>query len=409
MSFDTDIIVIGAGPAGAAAAALLVDRGRAVEVVERTHFPRFSIGESLLPQSMAILQEAGLLGAVDAAGFQFKDGAAFQRGGEYTSIYFPDMSATGPATTFQVARAEFDQILADGAAAKGARITYGEEVTAFESDAHGARVTCRDEKGAVRTIRARFCLDASGFGRVLSRLLGIEAPSVFPPRRAYFCHVRDNITDPGFDRNKILISIHPEDDQIWYWLIPLADGLSSIGVVGPVSTLEAAGADDHARLWALVAQSGRMADLLARSEQVRPSATIAGYACSVTSLVGPSYALLGNAGEFLDPVFSSGVTIALKSASLAAGLVDRALDGEEVDWKTDFEAELYRGINTFKTCVGAWYDVSLQRIIMNKPGVANRVTSHLISVLAGYAWDKDNPLVQQPRRYLDAMDQLCAA
>jgi hypothetical protein len=85
------------------------------------------------------------------------------------------------------------------------------------------------------------------------------------------------------------------------------------------------------------------------------------------------------------------------------------LDGEDVDWKADFEAELYRGVNTFKTCVGAWYDVSLQRIIMNKPGVANRVTSHLISVLAGYAWDIGNPLVQQPRRYLDALDQLCSA
>jgi flavin-dependent dehydrogenase len=129
----------------------------------------------------------------------------------------------------------------------------------------------------------------------------------------------------------------------------------------------------------------------------------------VKSLVGPSYALLGNAGEFLDPVFSSGVTIALKSASLAAPLVDRVLDGETVDWKAEFETELYRGVDTFKTCVGAWYDESLQRIILNQPNVSNAVTSHLISVLAGYAWDGANPLVQQPRRYLDAVDKLCAA
>ena len=228
MKPDLDVVIIGAGPAGAAAAAMLARKGRSVEVIERTHFPRFSIGESLLPQSMEILEEAGLLPRVLEGGFQFKDGAAFRRGDEATDIYFPDKSTSGWGTTFQVKRQDFDQLLAQGAAEMGAKIVFGETVTAFECDDDGVRVTCCDEAGAERVISAKFCLDASGFGRVLSRLLAIETPSSFPPRRSLFCHVRDNISDASFDRNKILISVHPENSQIWLWLIPLAGGLASI-------------------------------------------------------------------------------------------------------------------------------------------------------------------------------------
>ena len=150
-----------------------------------------------------------------------------------------------------------------------------------------------------------------------------------------------------------------------------------------------------------------MADLLAKAEQDRPVQTIIGYACNVKCLFGPGYALLGNAGEFLDPVFSSGVTIALKSASLSTALVDRMLDGETVDWQKDFVDEIYVGINVFKACVGFWYDESLQRIIFGRPEKMNDITAMLISVLAGYAWDKTNRLVQEPHRFLSLMDQLC--
>lgn len=406
---ETDVVIIGAGPAGSLAAALLANRGYSVEVIERQIFPRFSIGESLLPQSMQFLEEAGLLDEVEAQGFQFKDGAAFQLGDQATSFYFPDKSTPGPGTTFQVKRDIFDNTLAAGAAGKGACVTFGEEVVAFSSDNDGAEVTVRDELGATRRIKARFALDASGFGRVLSRLLDLETPSDFPPRRSLFCHVKDHISDPSFDRNKILISVNPHQPEIWYWLIPLADGLSSIGSVGPAALLEAAGETDHYRLWALIGEAGYMASLLQNAEQARPVATISGYACSVKSLIGPNYALLGNAAEFLDPVFSSGVTIALKSASLAADLVDRTFKGERVDWEKDFVAELYVGIETFRACVEAWYSGSLQRIIFNRPKATSEVSRSLTSVLAGYAWDRQNALVKEPRRYLQLVDSILCA
>jgi hypothetical protein len=409
MTLETcDVAIIGAGPSGAVAAGKLVGHGWDVRVVERQRFPRFSIGESLLPQSMRYLEEAGLLDRVIARGFQHKDGAAFAWNGRYTDIYFPEKWTEGWGTTFQVRRDEFDQILIEGAAAAGARVSFGDTVTSFAGDAAGASLAVRGEDGGERRIEARFVLDASGFGRVLPRLLVLDRPSDFPVRRALFRHVRDRIADDRFDRNKILISIHPDMPEIWYWLIPLADGLSSIGVVGPDAELLAAGADDETRLDSLVGQSGLMAELLVRAETVRPAGTLAGYACTVTRMHGPGFALLGNAGEFLDPVFSSGVTIAVKSAAMAADLLDRQLRGGAVDWEREFAVELKVGVDTFRACVEGWYEGGLQRIIFGRPARQNTVARQLTSVLAGYAWDRTNPMVRQPRRYLRSVEQLCA-
>ena len=406
MRQNTDVVVIGAGPSGSVAAAYLSARGYQVDVVERARFPRFSIGESLLPQSMALLEEAGLLEHVIGGQFQYKDGAVFRRGDEEQSLDFHDKSTAGWNTTFQVKRDLFDQILADGAAAKGARVTFGDEVTRVVNGEDGITLHVRNDDGDERELHAKFVLDGSGFGRVLARLMALDKPSDFPVRKAVFCHVRDHIDDPTFDRNKILISVHPAKHEIWYWLIPLANGLSSIGVVGPQAELEAAGPDHQSQLFNLVSQSGRMHAVLARAEQVRPAATLVGYACNVDRLSGRNYALLGNAAEFLDPVFSSGVTIALKSAILAGRALDRQLKGEAVDWDADFEIPLKLGVNAFRAYVEAWYDGSLQEIIFAQPKRATDVKRKIISVLAGYAWDTSNPFVVDPKRHLALVRQL---
>jgi flavin-dependent dehydrogenase len=409
MTNSVDVAVIGAGPSGTVAAAYLAARGYSVEVVERVHFPRFSIGESLLPQSMAFLEQAGLLDCVVAAGFQHKNGAVFRRGHEEVSLDFRDKTTAGWGTTFQVRRDLFDQTLAQAAAKKGARITFGEEVTRFTPGEDGVTMLVRNESGTTREIAARFALDASGFGRVLARLLALDGPADFPVRKAVFCHVRDHIADETFDRDKILISVHPKNSSIWYWLIPLADGLSSIGAVGPEADLAAAGGDSQAQLFNLIASAERMKGLLARAEQIRPAGTISGYACSVERLSGPGFAMLGNAAEFLDPVFSSGVTIALKSAILAGLLLDRKFHGETVDWMTEFEQPLKIGIETFRAYVEGWYDASFQNVIFAQPKHPTDITRKIVSVLAGYAWDTDNPFVRDPKRYLAAVRELVAA
>ena len=403
-----DVAIIGAGPAGAIASSLLANKGWNVRVLERQHFPRFSIGESLLPQCVEFIQEAGLWDVIDKRGFQFKDGAAFSRSQHYADIYFPEKSSEGWGTALQVKRDEFDKILIDGAQAKGVNVTFGDTVTAFDNDEAGARLSVTNEAGEERTVTAKFVLDASGFGRVLPRLLDLEAPTGMVKRRSCFRHVRDNITDEKFDRKKILISVHPDDEKIWYWLIPLADGLSSIGAVGADETMQTYGDTAEERLDALVGQSGWMSDVLKNAEPYRPANEIVGYSANVKSLYGANFALLGNAAEFLDPVFSSGVTIAMKSASLAASALDRHLKGEQVDWQSDYADQLQYGVDAFRACVNAWYEGSLQRIIFYKDRGEGDVVRHVTAILAGYAWDKNNPIVRNPVKYIDVVDRLIA-
>lgn len=403
-----DVAIIGAGPSGAVSAALLAEKGWSVRVFERQHFPRFSIGESMLCQTMQLLEDAGLYDDIAQAGFQYKDGAAFAWGDRYTDIYFPNKSAPGRDTTFQVRREKFDEVLIGAAQKRGAKVTFGDSVIAFRSDEHGAVLTVREENGAEKEIRARFCLDGSGFGRILPRLLNLELASTFDKRRSVFRHVHDHADNSTFDRNKILVTINPDEPQIWYWMIPLADGLTSIGVVGPDADIERAGANAEERLDTLLPRAALMSRVLANATSARPAGEIVGFSANVKSLTGPSYALLGNAAEFLDPVFSSGVTIALKSAVLAAGLVDRQLKGETVDWRRDFAEELKIGVEAFRACVAAWYEGSLQRIIFDRPQEDTMVTAYITSILAGYAWDKSNPFVREPVRSLRLIDELCA-
>jgi flavin-dependent dehydrogenase len=282
-------------------------------------------------------------------------------------------------------------------------------------------LTVQDESGTVREVTARFVLDASGFGRVLARLLDLETPVAVPPRMAMFRHVRDHIPPQAYDRNKILISINPQAPSVWYWMIPLADGLCSIGVVGETTLLQndtLIGAADieptmtpdaqrNRRLAGWIAQSGLMHQLLAKAEPANDGGEIVGYACRVKNLVGPGYALLGNAGEFLDPIFSSGVTIALKSASLAAKAVDRQLRGATPDWEEEFSRPLVKGVNTFRAYVNGWYEGSLQKVIFNQPVHAERIRSMVTSILAGYAWDEENPFVRRPQETLEMVASLC--
>ena len=251
----TDVLIIGAGPAGAVAAGLLRKQGHKVTIIEKETFPRFSIGESLLPQSMAYIEEAGMLQAVVEAGFQFKNGAAFARGGRYTEFDFRDKFSKGWGTTYQVQRARFDHVLAKEAERLGAEVRYRHEVLAVDLAGDKPCVTVRDPDGGSYQISSAFLLDASGFGRTLPRLLDLEYPSDFPVRGAIFTHVKDNMPLGGeFDRHKIRVSVHPEFCDVWYWTIPFSDGRCSLGVVAQTELLARYQGTDTERLKQLVSQ-----------------------------------------------------------------------------------------------------------------------------------------------------------
>ncbi|PXF30981.1 FAD-dependent oxidoreductase [Pokkaliibacter plantistimulans] len=400
-----DALVIGAGPAGVLVSTLLHRLGHRVQVVEQNHFPRFSIGESLLPQCMAFLAQADMLAAVSRQGYQFKNGAAFAKTGEYEAFDFTDKFSDGPGTTFQVPRAPFDQVLAQEAQRQGVLIRFGQRVESISRDQGISQVQVTDKDGNVDTIAARFVLDASGFGRVLPRLLGLEVPSDFPARKSVMTHIEDGIDDPAYDRHKILITVHPQHADVWFWLIPFSNGRCSVGVVGEVEFFKGYHCDDEQLLRQLIGEAGSLATLLRHARFDTPCRSHTGYAANVSRLFGEGFALLGNAGEFLDPVFSSGVTIAMKSATLAAEALDRQLRGEDVDWQAVYADPLKQGVDTFREFVTAWYDGRLQHVIFsrNKNPEIRRMIS---AVLAGYAWDESNPYVKEPGR-LSTLAELC--
>jgi flavin-dependent dehydrogenase len=404
---SVEIAIVGAGPAGSVAAALLRQQGRHVLVIEREQFPRFSIGESLLPQSMAYLEQAGMLQAVVEAGFQFKNGAAFTRNGRYTDFDFRDKHSAGWGTTYQVQRADFDHLLAREAERFGAEIRYRHEVTAVNLEHERPRVSVTAPDGSAYQVEAQFILDASGFGRILPRLLKLESPSNFPVRGAIFTHIRDGIGDPGFDRNKIRVTVHPQHDDVWFWTIPFAGGRCSLGVVAETSFLARYEGSETERLRAIVGEDPSLQALLANATWDTPARQIVGYSANVEALWGKGYALLGNAGEFLDPVFSSGVTIAFKSASLAAAALQRHFAGETVDWQADYGVPLRKGVNTFRAFVESWYAGGFQKIIFHE-GKQPDIRRMISAILAGYAWDESNPFVKETSRRLAALEALCS-
>ncbi|WP_164280220.1 NAD(P)/FAD-dependent oxidoreductase [Stenotrophomonas indicatrix] len=406
----TEILIIGAGPAGSVAAAMLRQQGRQVLMLERQQFPRFSIGESLLPQSMEYIEAAGLLQDVVEAGFQYKNGAAFVHGEARTAFDFRKKFSPGWGTTYQVQRADFDNVLARGAERMGATLRFGDEVLAVEPGEQPV-VSVRRPDGSEYRIEADFILDASGFARLLPRLLDLESPSNFPVRGAIFCHVRDNIpAEADFDRNKILITTHPEHIDVWYWTIPFSNGCCSLGVVAEPSFFERYEGDDLQKLQAIVGEDPNLTSLLANAEwAVLPVRRITGYSANVSSLWGQGYALLGNAGEFLDPVFSSGVTIAFKSAQLASECLKRRYAGETVDWEREFSIPLRAGVKTFRRFVESWYQGGFQKIIYH-PDQQPQVRDMISSILAGYAWDTNNPYVADDSgRRMRVLEELCSA
>ncbi|WP_283182639.1 NAD(P)/FAD-dependent oxidoreductase [Pseudomonas svalbardensis] len=401
------VVVIGAGPSGAIAAALLKRKGHDVLMIERQHFPRFSIGESLLSHCLDFVEEAGMLEAVNAAGFQLKNGAAFAWGEQYSAFDFGETFSNGKPTTFQVLRADFDKLLADQAALQGVDVRYGEAIVSVDFTLPKPQLDVLREDGSQYRVEADFVLDASGYGRVLPRLLDLEAPSDFPVRQAVFTHVEDHIDNPAFEREKILITTHPIHRDIWFWTIPFSNGRCSVGVVAAAEHFEGRMENLDECLRGFIAETPSLAGVLNNAVWDTPARTIGGYSANVKTLHGPGFALLGNAAEFLDPVFSSGVTIAMRSASMAAGVLHRQLQGEHVDWQTEFAIPLKRGVDTFRCYVEGWYAGTFQDVIYHEGGSPD-IRRMISSILAGYAWDERNPFVAEPKRRLRMLSELCA-
>ena len=396
-----DVLVIGAGPSGSIVSALLHKQGFKVLCVEKEEFPRFVIGESLLPNCMNILREAGFLEAVESYGFQYKNGAAFSWREEYRYFDFCDKNSSGDGTTFQVQRAIFDEILIKEAIKQGVEVCFKIAVVGVVFLEDCVEVNLSNGE----TVRAKYLVDASGYGRVLPRMLDLEIPSSLSPKKAYFTHIEDRISEALYDRNKILITTHPELREVWFWLIPFSNGRCSIGVVGEDSKINFGGSDEEI-LKHHVYLAPMLKRLLGEAVWDTPVRSISSYSKDVKKFYGDRFVLLGNAGEFLDPVFSSGVTIAMVSAKLASEVVGKYLKGEKVDMEESYVKPLMCGINAFRTYVEGWYDGSFQDVIYTRKE-NYKVKRQICSILAGYAWDMDNPFVARSTEALKVLVEIC--
>ncbi len=391
-AFDADVVVIGGGPGGASAAALLSGEGHDVLVLEREKFPRFKIGESLLPACLPVLKRLQI--EPDPESFVFKRGAEFvcERTNRSSVFNFGEALDGPPRHAWQVDRAGFDQKLAERATALGARLRYGDKVTRVEFEEDAARIVTRDG-----SFRARYVIDASGQNRLLARQLGTAEPILRFGKTAAFVHF-DGLSDEALvdigEGNDIRIMMV---EQGWGWIIPLPHRRLSVGIVSkndvPATKLIADYIEGSPliRKWTKGCTSSEPKGERNFSYRNRKPA-------------GARYACIGDAACFLDPVFSSGVSLAMVSAQsvsdrLSAALRDRTeADPSLLDAHFEWMEE---GIRTFASMIDRFYNTHFIEHFIFGPAVAGQIQREIVSVLAGDVWRADSgfaKMLQRSRR-----------
>lgn len=399
---EVEILIIGAGPSGCVAAGYLEQKGIRTKVVEKASFPRLVVGESLIPRVMDHFEEAGLLPALEAQNFQKKPGARFIRG-EVVSIFdFSHKFGEGWDWTWQVPRADFDYAMTQELQRKNVDIAFETTVTAITFDGTDSLTTIQDKADNTAQIKAKFVIDASGYGRVLPRLLALDKPSQLNPHSAIFSHVKDSNRPDGIEGTQISFDVL--DTEVWLWVIPFSNGHTSLGIVAHTDFIEQLKADGDAT--EALRKAIRLSDFyvkrFADTEFEFEPIHLKNYSAAVTNMYGDGFALTGNSSEFLDPVFSSGVCFATESGILAAKLAYRQLQGENIDWQVAFADYMQRGIDVFTTYVKEWYTGNLQTLFFHRPENLE-VKRKICAVLAGYVWNEENPFVKKHDRAVRSM------
>lgn len=398
-----DVLVIGGGPAGSIASSIIHQQGFKVKVVEKEKFPRFVIGESLLPRVMDHLTEAKLIDAVAKVGFQKKFGAKFVRGNNVCDFNFADQFNKGWTWTWQVQRAIFDKTLLDEVAAMGVEVEQETAVKNIQFNGTNSTTTVVDKNGIEKQIEAKFIVDASGYGRVIPRLFDLDKPSNFEPRKTHFTHFKDEKRPTDSDGNRITVVVH--EQRTWIWIIPFAKGITSVGFVTDPEFYSSFPENNVERMKALIALNELTNNRFKDAEMLFEPRTIEGFAISTKKLFGDGFILCGNATEFLDPVFSSGVTFAMESGNKAGKLVCNYLNNKEVDFQKEYTDYMMQGINTFRTYVTSWYNGDLHDIFFTENPNAE-IKKQICSVLAGYVWDLENPFVKKHERAIKSLAQV---
>jgi flavin-dependent dehydrogenase len=382
---DCDVLVIGGGPGGSCAAAFARLKGLSVCLVEREEFPRFHIGESLLPIGNGVLQACGAWPKVEAAGFVRKLGAEFMLadGSEGKEIVFADGYVPGLDSTFQVERARFDTILLDHARSLGADIRMGTTVRAVDPREGFVEATLAPREGPGCAIRARWVVDAGGRENLYdSPQKKAHEAAPFPKRAAVYSHFEGVQRAPGAKGGNIII-VRIEDG--WFWIIPISAERTSVGLVTSIEKIRRA-ADPEGVFQATVSGSPRLRAIMEHSRAVAPFRVTADYSYVRSEYALPRVILAGDAAAFYDPIFSSGVYISTYSAQMAVGAIARAhAAGRPL---TPSERRRYtRGLKAhcavFRKLIEVFYDNTGFEVFMTQKPPLD-LGRGLVSIVAGH-------------------------
>lgn len=387
MASKYDAIVIGGGPSGSTVAARLVQRGRRVLLLEKERFPRFHIGESLLPCSMPLLEELGAMPAMHAHGFLPKYAAEFVTAdGSLTQRYaFADGLIAGAPSAFEVDRAEFDQVLLQNAARLGVDVREETTVVRFDITLEGVSVTARSPDGTETHFSSQFLIDATGQTSFLAGRLGLREMDAELKNFAVFSHFDGATRHSGKQEGDISVVLVPGG---WWWVIPLAGGRTSVGRVGPASMLGGRKPDEtyfHEQIAATPYLARRLKD----ATRVAPVRTISDYSYVSKRLAGDRFILVGDAGAFIDPVFSTGVYLGMCSAFKAAEAVDNALAMQRYGRREflAYESWVLKQVDTYKKFVKGFYKPEFVDLLM-APSNFLDLRAAITSLLAGFGVDR---------------------
>lgn len=384
-----DVAIVGGGPAGSTAATLLARAGRRVVVFEREKFPRFHIGESLLPFSMKAFTRMDLLGKFERANFLKKYGGEFFSACCDKSIkfYFKDAYRSQTDHSFQVTRADFDKLLLDHARENGAEVH--EEKTVQRVEFANEHVDLAIENG--ENVQARYLIDASGRNSILGNKFQIKKTYQHLQKLSIFAHYDGMTRAEGIDGT--LTGLVRGIDR-WFWIIPLTPERTSIGVVLDSETFKRSKQTPEDFLEQAIAEQPILTKRMQNAQRVSEVHVAADFSYRSTKLFGDRWLLAGDAAGFIDPIFSSGVFLAVFSGELAADALHEVLDhpGRARKLFPRYERKVNRAMDVYLRFVDAWYTkefieiFSSPRDLFNLPPAVNAVLGGNIGTSFAIKW-----------------------
>ena len=385
----SDVIVIGGGPAGSTIASLLAEKGWRVTLFEKAPHPRFHIGESLLPMNLPILERLGVMEEISQIGMP-KYGAEFnshkKRDRRFTFYFSRAMDKTYPMS-YQVRRAEFDNILLNNSASKGVDVFEGYTVKQVTLDAGDAKsVIVENAPGKTENWQCRFVVDASGRDTFLANRMGTKQKNTKHNSAAIFAHFRNVIRREGKDEGNISIYWFKHG---WFWMIPFQDGNMSIGAVCYPEYLKQRDGPLEEFLWQTIKMCPGVYKRTRNAECVSDVNVTGNYSYQSSRLYDDGYLLVGDAYAFLDPVFSSGVYLAMNSAMMGVDVVDAALrDDRNIDRiARTYEKQVRKGLGTLSWFIYRFNSPAMHRMFMSPTNSFN-MEAAILSMLAGDVFRK---------------------